>query len=792
VAERKNRTVMNMVRAMLSEKKIPKYFWPEAVQWSVYVLNRCPTLAVKDTTPEEAWTGAKPSVEHFRIFGCLAHVHVPEAKRIKLDNRSFTCVLLGVSEESKGYRLYDPIAQKIIISRDVIFEEGTRWNWDASYEDQIQQRLEWGDIDEVEIDEEENSDSGANDSDGGSAESDAVDEDLMASDTNNDAITGNEVAVTGEAEAAADAAVIGDEDVVIAAEAELMNDTSNAAEGIMVSDTSIAEGSITRSSSRLQQKPRWMSDYVCSHQRYEEENEINMAVMQGADPINYEDAVASSRWRKAMDSEINSIEKNQTWTLTDLPAGAKKIGVKWLYKTKLNELGEVDKYKARLVAKGYSQQYGVDYTEVFAPVARMDTVRMIVALAAQRKWKIYQLDVKSAFLHGKLSENVFVEQPKGYEKKGSEGKVYQLHKALYGLKQAPRAWFSRIAAYFKDEGFETCPNEHTLFIKKGAEGKMIIVSIYVDDLIYTGNDEDMMNGFKSSMMNVFDMTDMGKMRFFLGIEVIQKANGNFICQKKYAIEVLKRFGMAESNPVSSPIVPGVKLNKDDQGVQVDESYYKQIVGSLMYLTTTRPDMMFSVSLISRFMSRPTELHLQAAKRILRYLQGTTNFGILYKRDGMDELRAFTDSDYAGDVEDRKSTSGYVFLMSSGAVSWLSKKQPIVTLSTTEAEFVAAAGCASQAVWMRRVLENLGLAQKECTTIWCDNSSTIKLSKNPVMHGRSKHIDVRFHFLRDLVNDGIIQLLHCRTQEQIADLMTKALKVETFQKLREELGVCKIE
>jgi hypothetical protein len=212
-----------------------------------------------------------------------------------------------------------------------------------------------------------------------------------------------------------------------------------------------------------------------------------------------------------MDLEINSIEKNQTWTLTDLPAGCKKIGVKWLYKTKLNELGEVDKYKARLVAKGYSQQYGMDYTEVFAPVARMDTVRMIVALAAQRNWTIYQLDVKSIFLHGKLNEDVFVEQPKGYKKKGSEGKVYQLHKALYGLKQAPRAWFSRIAAYFKDEGFETCSNEHTLFIKRGAEGKVIIVSIYVDDLIYTGNDEDMMNGFKNSMMSVFDMTDLGKM-----------------------------------------------------------------------------------------------------------------------------------------------------------------------------------------------------------------------------------------------------------------------------------------
>jgi len=437
VTERKNRTVMNMVRAILSEKKIPKSFWPEAVHWSIYVLNRCPTLAVKDATPEEAWTGDKPSMEHFRVFGCLAHVHVPEAKRTKLDNRSFVCVLLGVSEESKGYRLYDPIAKKIIISIDVIFEEARQWNWDASYEDQILQDLEWGDIDEAEINEEE-----AVSVDGGAVDSDAAveDKDVMVSDTttdriippNGDAVTGDEDAaaaadedVVTPAETDEDAVVTGDEDV-----------TAAETEDIVVSGTSNAEGSIARSS-RIRQKSRWMSDYVCRDQCYEEENEINMALMQGADPINYEEAVASSRWRKAMDSEINSIKKNETWTLTDLPAGCKKIRVKWLYKTKLNELGEVDKYKARLVAKGYSQQYGVDYTEVFVPVARMDTVRMIVAVAAQRNWTIYQLDVKSAFLHGKLSEDVFVEQPKGYEKKGSEGKVYQLHKALYGLKQAP-------------------------------------------------------------------------------------------------------------------------------------------------------------------------------------------------------------------------------------------------------------------------------------------------------------------------------------------------------------------
>jgi len=270
----------------------------------------------------------------------------------------------------------------------------------------------------------------------------------------------------------------------------------------------------------------------------------------------------------------------------------------------------------------------------------------------------------------------------------------------------------------------------------------------------------MMSSFKCSMMQVFEMTDLGKMKFFLGIEVSQQSDGIFICQKKYALEILKQFGMIESCEVNSPIVQGSKLSKDAGGVAVDESFYKQIVGSLMYLTSTRPDLVYSVSLISRYMARPTELHLQAAKRILRYLKGTFDYGIMYKKRSSNDLIAYTDSDYAGDLNDRKNTSGYVFLLSSGAVSWLSKKQSIVTLSTTEAEFVAAAGCASQVVWMRRVLEQLGHVQKRSTIVMCDNSSTIKLSKNPVMHGRSKHIAVRFHFLRELANDGIIELLHC--------------------------------
>lgn len=467
---------------------------------------------------------------------------------------------------------------------------------------------------------------------------------------------------------------------------------------------------------RMRRQPAWMRDYISGEGLSEEEDSTNFVMFTANDPTCFEEAQKDGKWRATMDAEIAAIEKNDTWELTELPAGAKKVVVKWVYKTKLNENGDVEKYKARLVAKGYTQKYGVDYTEVFAPVARMETIRMVISLAAQKGWKIFQLDVKSAFLHGELSEEVFIDQPPGYHRKGAEQKVYKLKKALYGLKQAPRAWYSRIESYFVKEGFRRCPYEHTLFVKVGDGGKILIVCLYVDDLIFTGNDEFMFEVFKNSMMHEFDMTGLGQMRYFLGIEVLQSQEGIFICQKKYTQEVLERFNMDKCNPVHNPIVPGCKLMRDENGVRVDSTQYKQLIGSLMYLTATRPDIMFVVGLLSRYMECPTELHFQAAKRVLRYVKGTSNFGIFYKKGGDEKLVAYTDSDYAGDLVDRKSTSGYIFLLSSGAVSWSSKKQPIVTLSTTEAEFVAASSCACQAIWIRRVLNNFNHAQSDSITI----------------------------------------------------------------------------
>lgn len=732
VAERKNRTILNMVRSMLNRSFLPKSFWPEAVLWSIYLLNRSPTIAVRDRTPEEAWSGRRPSVDHLRIFGCIAYAHVPDEKRKKLDDKGEKCVFLGVSEQSKAYKLFNPVTRKIIISRDVVFDEENMWT-----------------------------------------------------EAGSSSIPYIPVSLDNDAEESHPQQTLGDQIIGSQQPASLGQPAT-------MSEEDNSESSTMTRPERSRRRPAWMRDYEVRGVDQSDDPLIHFALFADCDPITFQDAVKYPKWQIAMDEEIAAIEKNNTWALTDLPKGQKSIGVKWVYKTKLNAEGKVDKHKARLVAKGYKQEYGIDYKEVFAPVARHDTIRLVLALAAQNSWPIFQLDVKSAFLQGELQESVYVDQPQGYVQQGKENKVYKLRKALYGLKQAPRAWYSRIAAYFSRSGFHQCPYEHTLFVKSGCTGELLIVCLYVDDLIFTGSSSTMFDDFKQSMMNEFEMSDLGLMHYFLGYEVAQNSAGIFISQKKYVREILERFQMTNCNSVGTPVELGLKLTKDHEGKKVDSTLYKQIVGSLMYLTGTRPDIMHAVSLISRYMETPTELHLLAAKRILRYLQGTISFGILYEKGESFGLLGFTDSDYAGDQDDRRSTSGYAFIMGSGAVSWSSKKQQIVTLSTTEAEFVAAAACASQAIWLRRLLEELGFHQNSPTPVYCDNTSAIKLSKNPVLHGRSKHIDVRYHFLRDLANDGTIDLIYCKSEDQIADIFTKPLKLDVFVKLRRLLGVCSME
>ncbi|CAL9029558.1 unnamed protein product [Prunus brigantina] len=556
----------NSNKSMLSAKQIPKTFGLEAVNWTVHVLNRCPTLAVKNKTPAEAWNGHKPSVDHFRIFGCIAHVHVPDTKRVKLDAKSCKCILLRVSEESKAYRLFDPVLQKVIISRDVVFEENQQWSWNDSHTEAIVADLEWDSDEENSTQREESDESGTDE-------------------------------VVGETESESDSGALIEEN--------------------------IQPAEISPRMERIRRPPIWMRDYETGQDLSDDESAsmAHLALLINQDPTTFEDACEVEKWRQAMDQEIQAIEKNNTWELMKLPPGGKTIGVKWVFKMKLNEKGEVDKYKARLVAKGYCQQYGIDYAEVFAPVARLDTIRIVISLAAQKNWVIYQLDVKSAFLHGEINEEVFVDQPPGYEQKGHETKVYRLKKALYGLKQAPRAWYSRIESYFIKEGFNKCPYEHTLFIKTAEGGKILIVCLYVDDLIYTGNDATMFEQFKKSMMVEFDMTDLGKMRYFLGIEVIQGSMGSLSVNESMLKRSWRDSTWLNVIRYSTPWFLVLNSQRMKEESKLIALVYKQMVGSLM-------------------------LTCWQQKELSRYVKGTIDLGIFYKKGGKDELIGYTDGDYA--------------------------------------------------------------------------------------------------------------------------------------------------
>ena len=716
VAERKNRTILDIARSMLKSKGMPKEFWAEAVACAVYLSNRSPTRSVWGKTPQEAWSGRKPGISHLKVFGSIGYVHVPDETRTKLDDKSKKFILIGYDSSSKGYKLYNPNTKKTVISRDVEFDEEGHWefgkpdetyNFNPYIEEDMQQSLE------------------------------------QASEDQQESATPRTSPIT----------VVGDSP-------PSMNERSK---------------SRTRSLQEIYENTERIEDLTL------------FCLFTDCEPVNFQEAVQNKKWRDAMDEEIKAIMKNNTWELASLPNGQKAIGVKWVYKAKKNANGEIERYKARLVAKGYSQRAGIDYDEVFAPIARLETIRLIISLAAQNRWKIYQMDVKSAFLNGVLEEEVYIEQPLGYKVKGQEDKVLKLKKALYGLKQAPRAWNSRIDKYFQEHNFTRCPHEHALYVKI-KDGDVLITCLYVDDLILTGNNPSMFEEFKKAMTREFEMTDIGLMSYYLGIEVKQKEEGVFISQEGYARELLKKFKMNDCKPVSTPIECGAKLSKYDEGEHVDATSFKSLVGSLRYLTCTRPDILYAVGLVSRFMEAPTTTHLKTAKRILRYIKGTINFGIFYYQSNDYRLLGYSDSDWAGDLDDRKSTSGFVFFLGDTAFTWMSKKQPIVTLSTCEAEYVAATSCVCHAIWLRSLLKELGMTQKEPTEVMVDNKSTIALAKNPVFHDRSKHIDTRYHYIRECITRKDVQLEYVKSQDQVADIFTKPLKHEDFVKLRSLLGI----
>ncbi|XP_057443809.1 uncharacterized mitochondrial protein AtMg00810-like [Lotus japonicus] len=371
--------------------------------------------------------------------------------------------------------------------------------------------------------------------------------------------------------------------------------------------------------------------------------------------------------------------------------------------------------------------------------------------------------------------------------------VYRLDKALYGLKQAPRAWNKKIDAFFVEHSFKKCSVEYGLYVKH-CEGKnLLLVCLYVDDLLITGDSIHDIDKLKVLLKSEFEMTDLGKVAYFLGMQFHYTDKGVLLHQGKYVREVLGRFKMSDCNPSRTP---AEVIQKFDSTVEerVDATEYKQLVGSLRYLCNSRPDICYAVGVLSRFMSEPQKSHLLAAKRVLRYVKGTSDLGIwfpMYGGQGNVDLYGFSDSDWCGDKLDRRSTTGYLFMFQGAPISWVSKKQPVVALSSCEAEYIAGCYAACQAAWLSALLTELGVQLEGSVCLRIDNKSTINLAKNPVAHGRSKHIETRFHFIREQVEKGRLKLVHCGTLDQVADLLTKAVKGDQFEKLRQECDVVSI-
>ena len=514
------------------------------------------------------------------------------------------------------------------------------------------------------------------------------------------------------------------------------------------------------------------------------------------EPASFDDVLQSSKrdkWMNAMEQEMKSLKENEVWEMVELPKDRKTVGSKWVYKLKSGPDDSIERYKARLVAQGFSQKYGTDYDETFCPVVRLESLCTMIALAVQHRLKLHQVDVTTAFLNGKLDEEVYMRQPEGFVATGQEHLVCKLKRSIYGLKQSPRCWNTVLDDQLKNMGFVQSASDPCVY--KDSGGEMFLVGVYVDDIILAGKSDKRIKEVKRALAAKFDIKDMGRLHYFLGMKILQdeRTGSVWIGQPAYVESVLKKFGMDNSKPVSTPIDPSTKLTKaTDDEQSVDQHLYQSAIGSLLYLSGgTRPDITFSVSNLAKFSAKSSKHHWAAIKRVMRYLKGTINFGILYTKQESKDFVAYSDADWAGDFDDRKSTSGYLFQISGGAVSWRSKKQSSVALSTAEAEYIALASTAQEAVWLRQLTTELGGGSTKATTIFEDNQAAISMSKNPQFHGRAKHISIKYQFIREQVSDGTVTLKYCPTQNMVADMLTKGLHRDQFTKLRQMSGIVSI-
>ncbi|GKA56808.1 putative ribonuclease H-like domain-containing protein [Tanacetum coccineum] len=749
VVERRNRTLVEAARTMLIFSKAPLFLWAEAVATACYTQNRSLIHTLHNKTPYELVHDKKPDLSFLRIFGALCYPTNDNKDLGKLKAKADIGFFVGYTPNRKGYRIYNKRTRQIMETIHVTFDELTEQTAPVhSSSGPAPNLLTLGPISLGLVPK--------------SAPAipyvpptnkdlellfQPMFDEYFETPTGDLQIPPVPTAPTPAIPTGLSVSISFDHDAPSSSHSpsSSAHQSSLVHHGVAIEHSFKVNLVITITAPNQSTQPhehlrKWTDSHHLDNIIGSPSRPVSTwkqlatdalwcfynSVLSKVKPKNFKSAVTEDCWFQAMQDEIHEFDRLDVWELVPPPDCAMIIALKWIYKVKLDEYGDVLKNKARLVAKGYRQEEGLDFEESFAPVARLEAIRIFLVNAANKNITVYQMDVKTAFLNGELKEEVYVSQPEGFVDPDRPHHVYRLKKALYGLKQAPRAWYDTLSKFLLAQGFSKGVVDPTLFIQK------------------------------------------------TGKHTLHNPRGIFINQSKYANEILKKFDLHKSNPVDTPMVERTKLDEDLSGIPVHQTQYSSMIGSLMYLTASRPDLIFAVCMCARYQSKPTKKHLEAVKRV-------------FPKDTAMALTAYADADHAGCQDTQRSTSGSAQFLGDKLVSWSSKKQTSTSISSTEAEYIAMSGCCAQILWMRSQLSDYGFAYNHIP-LYCDNKSAIALCCNNVQHSKSKHIDIRHHFIREQVEKGVVELYFVRTEYQLADIFTKALPRERFEFILPRLGM----
>ncbi|GJV19273.1 retrovirus-related pol polyprotein from transposon TNT 1-94 [Tanacetum coccineum] len=741
-AERKHRHLVETGLAMLFHAHVPASYWVDAFSSATYIINRLPTKLLGNHSPFELLYSRLPNYTNFRAFGCLVYPYLRDYSAHKLAPRSIPCVFIGYNPQYKGYKCLDPDSSRIYITRHARFDEKMGHPYQMPRFLNLGPPIQGPHL-RVRV--------GC-----------APFQQLLL----NQSMSLTQRLINQNAS---------EDDNPPTDSDDVFSWCTSAPPATAPTEPSSVHQMKTRSKSGIF-KTKHSPDFVSltSHA-------LHAALFSLVQPKGFKSAAKHPQWMAAMHDEMEALKQNCTWTLVPRPSASNIVGSKWVYRIKYHADGSVERFKARVVAQGFTQIPGLDYSHTFSPVVKASTVRIVLSLAVLHRWRLHQLDVKNAFLHGHLNETVYMEQPPGFIDPQFPNHVCKLSKALYGLKQAPRAWFHRLSSFLLAHGFVCSRADTSLFVFT-KDSCIMYLLVYVDDLILTGNNESLLTSFTTRLNQEFAIKDLGDLSYFLGLEVSYTNDGLFLSQAKYATDVLTRAALLDSKPVSTPLAAN-EVFVTGGSLFANPTLYRSLVGALQYLTITRPDLSYAVNQASQFLHAPTDAHFQSVKRILRYVKGTITYGLIFRRPHSNSILGYSDADWARCIETRRSTYGYSIFLGGNLVSWSAKKQPTVSRSSCESEYRAMANTAAEIIWITHLLRELHALPPDRPTLLCDNKSALFMSQNPVSHKRAKHIDLDYHFVRELVASGKLYTKFISTKLQVADIFTKSLPRPQFEYFR---------